>query len=64
MRQIFLDTGNHRSLSADAGHRIVEIACIEVKQRQAHWQGFHHYLDPQCEVPAEAAAIHGPTSVF
>jgi NAD-dependent deacetylase len=63
MRQIFLDTET-TGLSADAGHRIVEIACIEVVNGKPTGREFHHYLDPQCEVPAEAAAIHGLTSEF
>jgi DNA polymerase-3 subunit epsilon len=63
MRQIFLDTET-TGLSADAGHRIVEIACIEVVNGKPTGREFHHYLDPQCEVPADAAAIHGLTSEF
>ena len=63
MRQIFLDTET-TGLSPAAGHRIVEIACIEVVNGQPTGREFHHYLDPQCDVPAEVTAIHGLTSDF
>ena len=63
MRQIFLDTET-TGLSPAAGHRIVEIACIEVVSGKHTGREFHHYIDPQCEVPADATAIHGLTSEF
>ena len=63
MRQIFLDTET-TGLSVAAGHRIVEIACIEVLSGKPTGREFHHYIDPQCDVSAGAAAIHGLTSEF
>jgi len=63
MRQIFLDTET-TGLSPVAGHRIVEIAGIEVVSGKPTGREFHHYIDPQCEVPADAAAIHGLTSAL
>ncbi len=63
MRHIFLDTET-TGLSPVGGHRIVEIACIEVVSGKPTGREFHHYIDPQCEVPADAAAIHGLTSEF
>jgi DNA polymerase-3 subunit epsilon len=63
MRQIFLDTET-TGLSPAAGDRIVEIACIEVVSGKPTGREFHHYIDPQCQVPADATAIHGLTSEF
>ncbi len=63
MRQIFLDTET-TGLSAAAGDRVVEVACIEVVNGKPTGREFHHYIDPQREVPADAAAIHGLTSEF
>ena len=61
MRQIFLDTET-TGLSPAAGHRIVEIACIEVVSGKLTGREFHHYIDPQCDVSANATAIHGLTA--
>ena len=44
MRQIFLDTET-TGLSPAAGHRIVEIACIEVVSGKLTGREFHHYID-------------------
>ena len=63
MRQVFLDTET-TGLSPVSGHRMVEIACVEVVNGEPTGREFHHYLDPQCAVPAEVAAIHGLTSEF
>ena len=63
MRQIFLDTET-TGLSPVAGHRIVEVACVEVVSGKHTGREFHHYIDPQREMPADAAVIHGLTSEF
>jgi DNA polymerase III subunit epsilon len=63
MRQVFLDTET-TGLSPDDGHRIVEIACVEAVDGLLTGREFHHYLDPDREVPPEAAAIHGLTTGF
>ena len=63
MRQIFLDTET-TGLSPAAGHRIVKIACIEVVSGKLTGREFHHNIDPQCDMTAGAAAIHGLTSEF
>jgi DNA polymerase-3 subunit epsilon len=63
MRQVFLDTET-TGLSPVSGHRIVEIACVEVVNGEPTGREFHHFIDPQCDVPEEVAAIHGLTSDF
>ena len=63
MRQVFFDSET-TGLSAASGHRMVEIACVEVVNGKPTGREFHHYMDPQCDVPAEVVAIHGLTSEF
>ena len=63
MRQVFLDTET-TGLSADEGHRIVEIACVEWLNAVPTGRLFHHFLDPQRDVPEEVTAIHGLSSEF
>ena len=58
MREIVLDTET-TGLNARGGDRIIEIGCLEMINRIATGESFHHYIDPQREVPAEAEAIHG-----
>jgi len=60
MRQIILDTET-TGLAAEEGHRIIEIGCIELKNRRLTGQHFHQYLNPEREVDAGAAEVHGLT---
>jgi DNA polymerase III subunit epsilon len=48
-------------LEAAQGHRIIEIGCVEMHNRRATGRHFHEYLDPEREVDAGAAAVHGLT---
>jgi DNA polymerase-3 subunit epsilon len=63
MREIVLDTET-TGLDPGQGHRLVELGCIELLNRIPTGATFHAYLNPEREVPAEAAAIHGLTSEF
>jgi DNA polymerase-3 subunit epsilon len=63
MRQLFLDTET-TGLSPSLGHRIVEIACVESVEGELTGRIFHHYVNPQRNVPDEAVAIHGLTNAF
>jgi DNA polymerase III subunit epsilon len=63
MREVVLDTETTGLEPAD-GHRIVEIACIELFNHMPTGRVFHHYLDPQRDMPAEALAVHGLTAEF
>jgi DNA polymerase-3 subunit epsilon len=60
MRQIVLDTET-TGLYPDRGDRIVEIAAIELCDRVVTDRRFHRYLNPEREVPEEAARVHGLT---
>lgn len=60
MRKIVLDTET-TGLDPKKGHRIIEIAAIELEGRKVSRRHFHHYLDPEREVDEEAARVHGFT---
>ena len=60
MRQVVLDTET-TGLEAERGHRIIEIGCVEVVNRRPTGRHFHHYLNPDREIDAGAAAVHGIT---
>lgn len=63
MRQIFLDTET-TGLDPKMGHRIVEIAAVEMCNRQLTGCHFHYYLNPERESDAGALQIHGLTREF
>jgi DNA polymerase III subunit epsilon len=63
VREIVLDTET-TGLDPFQGHRLVEIGCIELVNRIPSGQSFHRYLNPERDVPPEAAAIHGLSSEF
>jgi len=58
MRQIVLDVET-TGLEASAGHRIIEIGCVEIANRRPTGQKFHRYLNPEREIDAGALAVHG-----
>lgn len=63
MRQIVIDTET-TGLEPEKGHRIIEIGCVELLDRQLTGNTFHKYLNPEREVDPEAAAIHNLTNDF
>ncbi len=63
MRKIFLDTET-TGLDPKLGHRIVEIAAVEMCNRQLTGRHFHYYLNPERESEASALQIHGLTKEF
>jgi DNA polymerase-3 subunit epsilon len=59
MREIVLDVET-TGLWINAGHRIIEIACIELERYQPTGRIFHRYVNPLlARMPAEAFNIHG-----
>ena len=60
MRQIVLDTET-TGLSAEEGHRIIEIGCLEISNRRLSGARFHRYLNPERAVDQGAAEVHGLT---
>jgi DNA polymerase III subunit epsilon len=63
MREIVLDTET-TGLDPAAGHRIVEIACIELLHHISTGRDFHRYVNPGRDIPADAHAVHGLTEEF
>jgi DNA polymerase III subunit epsilon len=63
MREIILDTET-TGLDPRAGHRIVEIGCIELLNHMPTGKHFHRYVNPERDMPSEAAAVHGLTGEF
>lgn len=60
MRQILLDTET-TGLDPRQGHRIIEIACVEMMQRRFTDNDFHHYVNPDRDIDAGATEVHGIT---
>jgi DNA polymerase-3 subunit epsilon len=58
MRQVVLDTET-TGLEANAGHRIIEIGCVELVNRRPTRRTFHRYLNPERAVDAGALEVHG-----
>lgn len=63
MREIVLDTET-TGLDPSDGHRIVEIACIELVHHIPTGRGFHRYVNPERDMPEDALAVHGLTAEF
>lgn len=60
MKQIVLDTET-TGLDPKQGHRVIEIAAIELAGRKVGQRHFHRYLNPEREIDAGAAEVHGLT---
>ena len=63
MRHIFLDTET-TGLYANQGHRIIEIAAIEIVNRRPTNNSFHFYINPDREIDPAAQEVHGITLDF
>lgn len=63
IREIVLDTET-TGFEPSEGHRIVEIGCIELINHVSTRQSFHVYLDPERDMPEDAARVHGLTMDF
>ena len=63
MRQIVLDTET-TGLDSSLGHRIIEIAAIEMSNRQVTGRDYHCYINPEREIDAGALQVHGIDEEF
>lgn len=63
MRQIVLDTET-TGIGSEIGHRIIEIGCIELVERELTGKHFHHYLNPERAVDEGAFRVHGLSNEF
>lgn len=62
-RQIVLDTET-TGLERSAGHRIIEIGCVEVVNRRLTQNHWHHYIQPDREIDQGAFEVHGISNEF
>ena len=63
MRQIVLDTET-TGLDPRHGHRIIEVACIEMVNRRLTGHHLHKYVNPEREIDEGAQAVHGISLEF
>jgi len=63
MREIVVDTET-TGLDPAEGHRIVEIAALELVNHVPTGRVFHRYVNPQRAMPEAALAVHGLSDVF
>jgi DNA polymerase-3 subunit epsilon len=63
MRELCLDIET-TGLDPRGGHRIIEIACVELVNKVKTGNFFHVYVNPRRDVPDEAFRIHGISTEF
>ncbi len=63
MRQIVLDTET-TGLNPRTGDRVIEIGCVELKNRMLTGNNFHRYINPERDSEEGALAVHGITTEF
>jgi DNA polymerase-3 subunit epsilon len=60
MRQVVIDTET-TGLDPKLGHRIIEVAALEIVDRRTTGRSVHFRLDPEREIDAGATEVHGMT---
>jgi DNA polymerase-3 subunit epsilon len=63
MREIVLDTETTGLDPAD-GHRVVEIACLELVNHLPTGNNYQCYLNPERDMPEDAFGVHGLSAAF
>ena len=61
MREIVFDTET-TGMDPAEGDRVVEIGAVELENHLPTGRVYHQYINPERDVPAEAAAVHGLTT--
>ncbi|MBO67278.1 MAG: DNA polymerase III subunit epsilon [Acidiferrobacteraceae bacterium] len=63
MRQVILDTET-TGLEWEHGHRVIEIGCVELLDRQMTKNQFHCFLNPERNIDHDALHVHGISEEF
>ena len=63
MREIVLDTET-TGLDPEQGHRLVEVAAVELVDHLPTGRSFHSYVNPERDMPEEAFRVHGLSAAF
>jgi len=63
MREIVLDTET-TGLDPNQGHRIIEIGCLELRNRTPTGAKYHAYINPERDVPEESQRITNLSTEF
>ncbi len=63
MRQIILDTET-TGLDPNQGHRVIEVAAVEMVNRRLTGNHLHRYVNPDRDIDAGAMQVHGITPEF
>ncbi|MGY0399717.1 MAG: DNA polymerase III subunit epsilon [Ostreibacterium sp.] len=62
-RRIILDTET-TGMPAIDGHRIIEIGCVEMIERDLTGNTYHHYVNPERDIDPDAFRVHGISHEF
>jgi DNA polymerase-3 subunit epsilon len=62
-REIVLDTET-TGLSPRDGHRVIEIACVEIDDFTPTGRHFHRYIHPERDIDPDAERVHGISLSF
>ena len=62
-REIVLDTET-TGFEPQLGHKLVELACLEIEDYLPTGRSFHVYIDPERDMPPEAEKVHGLSAAF
>lgn len=63
IREIVLDTET-TGLDPKSGHRLIEIACVELVDYIPTGRNFHRYIDPERDIDPDAERVHGLSRAF
>lgn len=63
MRQIILDTET-TGLDPNQGHRVIELAAVEMVNRRLTGTHLHRYVNPEREIDPGAMQVHGISNEF
>jgi DNA polymerase-3 subunit epsilon len=61
MREIVLDTET-TGLDSAAGHRIIEVCCLELDNHLPTGRVYHSLIQPERDIPEESVRVHGLTA--